>query len=80
MEEKKLTKKELLMEVMYNMFLEGTLPDLDMEDYAVMWLALMECWHIEMPDEQFEAFLDAINCVASNRYTYFKEVYARFFN
>ena len=77
---KELTKKELLMEVMYNMFLDGALPTLDMEDYAIMWLALMECWHINMPEEQFEAFLEAINCQASEKYSYFKGVFEEFFN
>jgi hypothetical protein len=36
------TTKKLLCETFYKMFKSETLPNLDMEDFIVMWLALAD--------------------------------------
>jgi hypothetical protein len=77
---KKYTDKlELLKDVMYNMFLEGVLPDLDMTDFFVMWKALILQWDIKIDDNVFDAFIDDINTTSSDRYDYFTNVFNIYF-
>lgn len=73
-------KKELLKDVMYNMFLDGVLPELDMEDYIIMWKALIEHWNIDIDDLTLEKFFDDINCKSSNKYDWFTNTFNNYFN
>lgn len=72
-------KLEKLMMVMYTMFLDDVLPDLDMEDHRVMWEALMVEWKVKIPDT-WEDFLDDINSTSSNRLNVFKTKFYNHFN
>lgn len=71
--------KDRLCDVMYNMFLKDTLPDLDMEDFQVMWEALMNKWDIKIGEESWNSFIKEINCTASDRYSWFKQTFNRYF-
>lgn len=71
--------KEKLCDVMYNMFLDGTLPDLDMEDFEVMWEALMNKWQITISSDNWKSFLEEVNCLSSNRYDWFKQTFNKWF-
>jgi hypothetical protein len=76
---RKTDKLDILSETMYNMFLEGTLPHLDMEHFAVMWKALIEKLEIDIDDEVFDAFIEDINSKASDRWDYFTNVFNTYF-
>jgi hypothetical protein len=71
-------KYQELLEAMYLMFLDSTGLELDMEDYQVMWEALMDRWGIT-PPESWEKFLDDINCRASESYKYFESKFWQHF-
>ena len=71
-------KYQELLEAMYLMFLDSTGLELDMEDYQVMWEALMDRWGIT-PPESWEKFLDEINCRASESYKYFESKFWQHF-
>ena len=71
-------KYQELLEAMYLMFLDSTGLELDMEDYQVMWEALMDRWGIT-PPESWEQFLDDINCRASESYKYFESKFWTYF-
>lgn len=73
------TKLELFKNVMYYMFKEGTLPELDRDDFVCMWEALMEKWEIKMEEEKWERFLDDINVVKSENYIWFSEIFNKYF-
>ena len=75
----KLTHKEMLRETMYKMFKDNYLPNLDMEDFIVMWRALAEQWNCDTMDDDWEEFTEEINSVASNREQYFNEVFDKHF-
>lgn len=68
-----------LKDVMYNMFLDGAFPELHMDEYKVMWEALMELWEIPTPRD-WEGFLEDVNCRASNKYDFFTKVFDKYFN
>lgn len=70
---------EKLKDVMYNMFLDGAFPELDMDEYKVMWEALMEQWEIPVP-KKWDEFLEEVNCKASNKYDYFTKIFDQYFN
>jgi hypothetical protein len=72
-------KQKILAETMYNMFLEGRLPHLDMDDFVVMWKALIEKFEIDIEDSSFDAFIEEINCTASDRWEYFTMVFDKHF-
>jgi hypothetical protein len=71
-------KYQQLLEAMYLMFKDSSGLDLDMEDYQVMWEALMQRWGIEPPSE-WEVFLDKINSSASESYKYFEVTFWQYF-
>jgi len=73
------TKLELFKNVMYYMFKEETLPELDMDDFVCMWKALMEKWEIKMEEEKWERFLDDINVVKSENYIWFNNTFNKYF-
>lgn len=75
----KLTHKEMLRETMYKMFKDNYLPNLDMEDFIVMWRALAEQWNCDTMDDDWEEFTEEINCVASNREQIFTEIFEKHF-
>jgi hypothetical protein len=75
----KLTHKEMLRETMYKMFKDNYLPNLDMEDFIVMWRALAEQWNCDTMDDDWEEFTEEINCVASNREQIFNEIFDKHF-
>jgi len=68
-----------LKDTMSDMFLDGNFIFLELDDYQVMWEALMLKWEIEKP-ENWEEFLDEINCLASNKYEWFTETFIKYFN
>ena len=71
-------KYQELLEAMYLMFLDSTKLELEMEDFQVMWEALMERWGIE-PPSQWEEFLYKINSSASESYKYFESIFWQYF-
>jgi hypothetical protein len=75
----KLTHKEMLRGTMYKMFKDNYLPNLDMEDFIVMWRALAEQWNCDTMDDDWEEFTEEINSVASNREQYFNEIFDKHF-
>ncbi len=75
----KLTHKEMLRATMFKMFKDNYLPNLDMEDFIVMWRALAEQWNCDTMDDDWEEFTEEINSVASNREQYFNEVFDKHF-
>lgn len=76
----KLTPTQMLCETMYVMFKDNHLPYLDMEDYAIMWKSLADQWQIYLDDDQWDDFIEEINCVASNRHNIFTEIFDKHFN
>jgi hypothetical protein len=77
--DKKLSKHQMLRETMYKMFKDNYLPNLDMEDFIVMWRALAEQWNCDTMDDDWEEFTEEINCVASNREQIFNEIFDKHF-
>ena len=77
--DKKLSKHQMLRETMYKMFKDNYLPNLDMEDFIVMWRALAEQWNCDTMDDDWEEFTEEINCVASNRVQIFNEIFDKHF-
>jgi hypothetical protein len=75
----KLTHKEMLRTTMYKMFKDNHLPNLDMEDFIVMWQSLADKWGIVKLDEDWDEFAEEINCVASNREQIFNEIFDKHF-
>ena len=75
----KITNKEMLRTTMYKMFKDNYLPNLDMEDFIVMWRALAEQWNCDTMDDDWEEFTEEINCVASNREQIFNEIFDKHF-
>jgi len=75
----KLTHKEMLRTTMFKMFKDNYLPNLDMEDFIVMWRALAEQWNCDTMDDDWEEFTEEINSVASNREQYFNEIFDKHF-
>ena len=71
--------KETMCDVMYKMFLDGVLPDLDMDDYETMWVALLDLWDIDISDENWRQFIEEINCKKSNDYQWFKQTFNKYF-
>lgn len=69
---------EKLKDLMYNMFLDGAFPDLEMEDFEVMWLAIVERWEIKKP-KLWDEFIEEVNCPYSNKYTWFSNVFDKYF-
>jgi len=61
------------------MFKDNYLPNLDMEDFIVMWRALAEQWNCDTMDDDWEEFTEEINSVASNREQYFNEIFDKHF-
>jgi len=78
--ENEITTKKLLCEAMYKMFKNEALPNLDMEDFIVMWQALADKWGINKTDQEWDDFAEEINCIASNRQNYFNEIFDKHFN
>lgn len=72
-------KVEKLRNLMYAMFLDGCLPDLDMEDFQVMWEAIMLRWQIKIDYEDWEAFIIDINFKSSDNKEKFNEVFDKHF-
>lgn len=73
------TKLELFKNVMYYMYKEGTLPELDQNDFFVMWEALKDYWEIDISELKFEMFVDEINCKKSDDYIWFSEKFNKYF-
>lgn len=67
-------KYQELLETMYLMFKKSSGLQLDMDDFQVMWEALMDHWGIT-PPETWERFIDQINVSASESYKYFERVF-----
>jgi hypothetical protein len=76
---KNLTHLQMLRETMYRMFKDDTLPNLDMEDFILMWQALAESWNIRIIDDNWEDFAEEINSQASNREAVFNEIFNKYF-
>lgn len=74
-----ITKLELFKNVMYYMFKEETLPELDMNDFSVMWESLKDYWDIHISELRFEMFIDSINCKKSDDYQWFSNKFNEFF-
>lgn len=72
--------KDLLRTTFFKMFKDNALPNIDMEDFIVMWQALADKWEIYLTDRQWEDFAEEINAVASNRQNYFNEIFDKHFN
>lgn len=53
--------------------------ELDMDDIQVMWEALMLKNKIQQPEE-WEHFIMHINCMASQKFSYFSKVFDEHFN
>jgi len=70
---------ELLRTTFFRMFKDNTLPNIDMEDFLVMWKALADKWEIYKNDEEWDEFADEINSRASNRQFYFNEIFDKHF-
>jgi len=68
-------KLEKLKNVAYNLFLDGNLPKLNLEDYITMINALAITWGINI---DFRVFFENINDMASNKYRYFSENFSNF--
>lgn len=70
--------------VMFEMYKDGNLPDLDMDDYKEMWEALIRHWNLSETffnkTGDWEKFIDDINCMASNKYDWFSNKFDEFFN
>ncbi len=77
--DKKLSKHQMLRETMYVMFKDNHLPYLDMEDFMVMWQSVADRWDIRIADDQWEEFIEEVNCVASNRQNIFNEIFDKYF-
>jgi hypothetical protein len=75
----KLEHKKMLRTTMYKMFKDNHLPNLDMEDFLVMWQSLANRWGIYKLDEDWDEFAEEINCVASNREQIFNEIFDKHF-
>jgi hypothetical protein len=73
------TAKNFLCETMYKMFKDDNLPNLDMDDFIVMWRALAEKWDCDITTDGWEEFTEEVNCVASNREKYFNEIFEKHF-
>ena len=71
-------KYQELLEAMYLMFLDSTGLELEIDDYQVMWEALMERWGVE-PPSHWEEFMEKINCRASESYKYFESIFWEYF-
>lgn len=69
-----MTKLERLKDTMYSMFREEALPELDMEDFIVMWESIMDKWDIKKPDS-WELFLDELNQLKSDDYRWFNNLF-----
>ena len=77
--DKKISKTQMLRDTMYVMFKDNHLPYLDMEDFLIMWQSLADQWNIRIEDDQWEEFIEEINCVASNRQNVFNEIFDKYF-
>lgn len=69
--------------VMFEMYKDGTIPELDMDDYKQMWEALITYWNLGevfFKEDNWEKFIDEINCIASNKYDWFSNKFDEFFN
>ena len=73
------TKLELFKNVMYYMFKEGTLPEMDLDDFVCVWEALMDKWEIKKEEEKWERFIYDINCKKSDDYIWFSETFNKYF-
>ena len=79
MDNKITTHKEMLCNTMYRMFKDNALPNLDMEDFIIMWQSLADKWGIIKLDEDWQEFAEEVNSVASNREHIFNEVFEKHF-
>lgn len=70
---------ELLCQVMYEMYRTGNLPNLDMEDFMVMWKALMDHWGIKMSNDIWEMFIEDVNCLKSDDKEWFTKLFNQYF-
>jgi len=50
-----------------------------MEDFMVMWQSVADKWDVYITDDQWEEFIEEINCVASNRQAIFNEIFDKYF-
>lgn len=73
------TKLELFKNVMYYMYKKDTLPELDQNDFSVMWEALKDYWEIDISELSFEMFVDEINCKKSDDYIWFSETFNKYY-
>jgi hypothetical protein len=71
--------KKILLNIMYNMFSYDNLQLENMEDYQVMWEALIKRNNIVITDENWQGFIEDINCQAANKYSYFEQTFERYF-
>lgn len=71
--------KDLLFEVMYDMFKEGNLPELDMDDFSVMWKSLIDYWDLDILEEEVDCFVEEINCKKSEDKDWFRQVFNKYF-
>ena len=53
--------------------------ELDMDDIQVMWEALMLKNNIPQPG-YWEVFVDKVNCVSSEKFSFFSKVFDEYFN
>lgn len=73
------TKLELFKNVMYYMFKEGTLPEMDLDDFVCVWEALMEKWEIKIEDWKWEKFINDINVSKSDNLLFFSDLFDTYF-
>jgi hypothetical protein len=73
-----ITNLELFKHVIYYML--GNMPELEMEDFKIMWQALAHKWEIYIPEEKWNDFLQQINnSEVYQNYINFTEIFNNYF-
>lgn len=71
-------KKQHLVHWMHHTFKDETC-NLDMDDLATIWEAIIIKWEIPMPTK-YERFVDHVNSQASLNYSHFKSIFDEYFD
>jgi len=64
--------------IMFGMFLDGNLPEMEMDEIQPMWEALLSVNKIKYDEAAWENFIIDINCMASNNWEYFSKIFDEF--
>jgi hypothetical protein len=71
---------DVLSKVIYGMFQDSyVIPKLHLEEYSVMWKALIDHWGIDIDEDDYKAFVLDINCEHCNRYMEFSQIFNKYF-